>query len=271
MKLTVPLLGVAVVTAAVVAALAGQGPDAPQKSYEPVQAPGAAWAPADSVEGAASTLRGQVLEAIDVAEYTYLRLATEEGEQWSAVSKASVAVGSTAAVLDATRMEDFASPTLGRTFPVIYFGRLGDAPATQALPPGHPAVPGQGAPLSPHAPARAAASSTLPEVAVPKARGADAYVIADLYGSRDRLEGHVVRVAGQVVKVTTGVLGKNYLRLRDGSSTSPEQRELVVTTLASSTLGTVVTLKGTLRTNVDVGIGYSYPVLLTDAVLEPSP
>jgi hypothetical protein len=270
MKRTAPLLAVAVVTAAVVAALARQQPQATPKSYEPVRAPGAAWEPADTAHAAQAPLRGKVLEAIDVAEYTYLRLATSDGEQWSAVSKASVEVGSTVEVLDAARMENFASPTLGRTFPVIYFGNLGGGTA-QALPPGHPAIPGNDPALPPSHPVTPAASSSIPEVAVPKARGEGAHVIADLYASRDQLRGQAVRVAGQVVKVTTGVLGKNYLRLRDGSSTSPEQRELVVTTLASTTLGTVVTLKGTLQTDVDVGIGYSYPVLLADAELVKVP
>ncbi|MDF3067279.1 MAG: hypothetical protein K0R38_2880 [Polyangiaceae bacterium] len=272
MKATAPLLAVAVVTAAVVAALARREPAAAPPSYEPVRAPGAAWAPGDAAEGApATSLRGKVLEVIDVAEYTYLRLATSAGEQWTAVAKTRVEVGSTAQVLDASRMEDFASPTLGRTFPLIYFGRLGDGvTASQDLPPGHPAVPAQGA-SSPHHGSPPPASSALAEVPVPPARGKDAHVIADLYASRDQLRGRVVRVSGQVMKVTSGVLGKNYLRIRDGSSAKAEQRELVVTTLASTEVGAVVTVKGTLQADVDVGIGYSYPVLLADAELLPSP
>jgi hypothetical protein len=261
MKLTAPLLGVAVVTAAVVAALARPQPSAPKKSYEPVTAPGAAWNAAD---GATETLRGKVLETIDVSEYTYVRLATDHGEEWSAVSKAAVAVGSQVEVVDATRMENFSSPTLGRTFPAIYFGRLGGGSAP-ALPPGHPTVAGGEAPPPGHGSALPAASTSLPDVAVAKAQGPNAYVIAEVYGSRDRLEGKVVRVAGQVAKVTTGVLGKNYLRLRDGSSTEPLQRELVVTTLVNASVGDVITLQGKVEKDVDVGIGYTYPVLLADA------
>lgn len=272
MKPTAPLLAVAVVAAAVYAALARREPPVAPTSYEPVRAPGAAWAPAESPRDAPpASLRGKVLEVIDVAEYTYLRLATSAGEQWSAVSKTSVLVGSTVDVLDAALMENFASPTLGRTFPVIYFGRLGDA-ATQALPPGHPTIGERTLAPSPHA-AAPSVSSALVEVPVPPARGEDAHVIADLYASRDRLRGRVVRVSGQVVKVTSGVLGKNYVRIRDGSSPAPEQgeRELVVTTLTSCAVGSLVTLKGTLQTDVDVGIGYSYPLLLADAEVEPTP
>jgi hypothetical protein len=65
--------------------------------------------------------------------------------------------------------------------------------------------------------------------------------------------------------VTTGVLGKNFLRLRDGSSSEVDQRELVVTTLVSPSVGDVITLQGKLEKDVDVGIGYVYPVLLADA------
>jgi hypothetical protein len=278
MKTTAPLLAVAVVIAAVVAALAGRETPAPRADLEPVLAPGAAWGTAEEAEGTDAAegadnaaLHGQVLETVDVAEYTYLRLSTPSGEVWTAVSKVAVPVpvGSSVNVLDAARMENFQSATLKRTFPVIYFGRLGDAGA-QALPAGHPAIADQNAAPPGHPTARAAASSTIPEVAVKPAAGKNAHVIAELYGSRERLQGQTVRVSGQVVKVTTGVLGKNYLRIRDGSSTSPDQRELVVTTLASTPLGDVVTLRGTLQTDVDVGIGYKYAVLLADAELEPS-
>lgn len=268
MKTTAPLLATAVVVAAVVAALARREAPAQEPSREPVLAPGAAWGPTQEPDAAdATSLHGQVLEAIDVAEYTYLRLATTSGELWTAVSKATVQVGATVAVLDAARMENFQSATLKRTFPVIYFGRLGDASAT-ALPPGHPSVPGQGASPPGHPPARAAAD--IPEVAVKPAAGKNAHVIAELYASAARLQGQTVRVSGQVVKVTTGVLGKNYLRIRDSSSSSPDQRELVVTTLASAQPGEVITLTGSLQTDVDVGIGYKYPVLLADAQLEPN-
>jgi hypothetical protein len=45
-------------------------------------------------------------------------------------------------------------------------------------------------------------------------------------------------------------------------------RELTATTLAACRVGEVVTLQGRLETDVDVGIGFKFPVLLVDATLE---
>lgn len=109
-------------------------------------------------EGAVS---GEVLEAVPVSKYTYLRLQTAGGEIWAAVPSATVAIGSHVAISNATPMLDFKSATLGKSFKLIYFGTLGaPVPAVtddglqpkfpladeqefdgdQPLPPGHPVI-----------------------------------------------------------------------------------------------------------------------------------
>jgi len=227
-----------------------------------------------SNDGAAA-MRGKVREVIDVAEYTYLRLDTAQGEVWAAVSKTPIMVDSDVAIENPTRMENFQSATLKRTFDVIYFGNLGSAGATDTadLPPGHPSLDGAASPPHAHgAAATSAANPELPDVKVPRASGGNAHTIGELFAEGQKLEGGLLRVRGQVVKVTPGVLGKTYVRLRDGSGARPEERELVVTTKAEPRVGDVSTFEGTLRTQVDVGIGYKYAVLLSDAelVAEPS-
>lgn len=223
------------------------------------------------------SLEGRVREVIDVAQYTYLRLDTAQGEVWAAVSKAPVKVDSRVSVESPTRMEHFESVTLKRTFDVIYFGNLASGTASLQggqLPAGHPSIDGSptvpaahGSLASPTSPA-----SDVPDVKVARASGNNAYDVGELFAESAKLEGKLLRVRGQVVKVTPGVLGKTYLRLRDGSSARPEARELVVTTQAEVQIGAVATFEGTLLTQVDIGIGFRYPVLLSDAkvVAEPS-
>jgi hypothetical protein len=215
-----------------------------------------------------TSLAGEVREAIDVAQYTYLRLLTQEGSEiWAAVSKAPVSVGSRVSIIDAARMTNFESATLKRTFDVIYFGNLGAGGASGpsgALPPGHPPLDGQGAVNSPHG---SAATPALPSaVKVEPATGKNAFTIAALFAQRSSLEGKPVRVRGQVVKATP-VQGVTYYRLRDGSSTDPAAAELVVRSSAAAASGQIVIFEGSVRTNVDVGIGFAYPVLLQDAQL----
>ncbi|MEO7036157.1 MAG: hypothetical protein ABI548_19615 [Polyangiaceae bacterium] len=129
-----------------------------------VAAPAATVEPADSPGPAADEgLSGQVLEAIPVSKYTYLRLRTASGEVWAAVPSAAIAIGTQVTLENATRMDDFKSSTLNKTFAIIYFGTL--APVAGApqkfspsdvppldddseLPPGHPDI-GAGSPSAP--------------------------------------------------------------------------------------------------------------------------
>jgi hypothetical protein len=170
-------------------------------------------------------------------------------------------------------MDHFQSASLKRTFDVIYFGNLASDSVAQndGLPPGHPSVAGAASAAHVHDGPASTDTPELADVKVSRASGSNARSIAELFANGERLEGKLLRVRAQVVKVTSGVLGKTYLRLRDGSSARPEERELVVTTQAEPRVGDVATFEGTLRTQVDVGIGYKYPVLLTDAQLIADP
>lgn len=262
------LLCGAVAIAAAVAVTAKSDPPT-STPYEPAsKANDTPQPPAAPAPASETALVGEVREAIDVAEYTYLRLATQGGELWAAVSKTPVTVGAQVSIVDAARMTNFESATLKRTFDVIYFGNLGlpgRAPGpTGALPPGHPPLAGHDAASSPHG----AAAAPLPasSVKVTPAVGANAYAIAALFSQSASLDGKPGRVRGQIVKATP-VQGVTYYRLRDGSSEEPSTAELVVSSTAQAKPGDVVTFEGRVRTNVDVGIGFKYPVMLEHAKL----
>jgi hypothetical protein len=245
-------------------------------------------------------ITGVVRETIAASQYTYLRVATNTGDIWAAVPSATLALGTQVTVENATRMTGFKSSTLHRTFDVIYFGTLG-APTQQAtasrlspaemldgeerdLPPGHPAIgnaqPGpidnsdplpighpdiEGAPGSPQGRSVSVPLALLP---VAPAQGRGAHVISELTAQRAQLAGKRVRVRGQVTKVTPDVQGHTFFHLRDGKPGDPAT-DLVVTSNSTPERGQVATFEGTLRTDVDIGIGYSYPVLLENAVVMP--
>jgi hypothetical protein len=273
-------------------------PEIPSNGSETRAAPPRAEQPSVS-------LSGSVLETIAASSYTYLRLATDNGEIWAAVPSTSVAVGTKVTLENTTKMTAFKSSTLKRTFDVIYFGTLANgAPKPEArrfspadalaaadddeqdLPPGHPDVSGSplaavgspdtlpaghpsvdGAAVSPHGSAPSSAGSALPELTVAPARGNNARVIAQLSLQRAQLNGQTVRVRGQVTKVTPGVQGHTFFHLRDGKPGDQPASDLVVTSNTTPDRGQVATFEGTLRTDVDLGIGYSYPILLENAVL----
>ena len=106
------------------------------------------------------------------------------------------------------------------------------------------------------------------DVKVPKAEGPDAQTVADIVTKRTELKNKTIRVRGKVVKYNPGILGKNWIHLRDGSgSASDNTNDVLVTTTDATKVGDVVIVKGVVHTDMDLGAGYSYKVLVEEAKL----
>jgi hypothetical protein len=231
---------------------------------------------ATAPEGApAATLKGKVLERIEAAPYSYLKLSTASGEAWAAVPQTTAAVGSEVTVAGAFPMKDFESKTLKRKFDVVYFGTLDDggsvAPLAAhagmgSLPPGHPGAPGSSGAMAAQHRAAAAGPSDLKAVKVAKASGPDGHTVAEVYAQRAALIEKTVTIHAQVVKFNAGIMGRNWVHLRDGSG-SPDNgdNDITVTTQDTVAVGDVVTAKGTVRVDKDFGAGYAYPVIIEEA------
>lgn len=201
-----------------------------------------------------NVLTGKLLERIDATPYCYLRLLTAKGEVWAAIPEAKLEQGTLVTVDSPQLMANFESKTLKRTFPEIYFGTLPKESAP-AMPAGHP----HGKPTAP---------ASTPVGKVEKASGVDARTVAEIWSQKSSLTGQTVTVRGRIVKYTSGVLGKNWIHLQDGSG-DPKKgtHDLTVTTQDKAANGDVVTLRGILQTSKDFGSGYAYEVLLEDAVM----
>jgi hypothetical protein len=223
---------------------------------------------------AQAPLKGRVLEVRDVDAYTYLRLETAQGETWAAVTRAAVKTGAQVSITNPMVMNNFESKALKKTFDKIVFGTLegGGAPAVT----GGPATGGASAAARPHGMGSfnpgAATSAHVPAVAAPvkvsKAAGPDARSVAEVVSGKATLKDKPVTLRGQVVKVNTGIMGKNWLHLQDGSGTAGAgTNDVLVTTKDVAAVGDVVEVKGTIRTDVQLGAGYDYAVLIDNATL----
>jgi hypothetical protein len=106
-------------------------------------------------------------------------------------------------------------------------------------------------------------------IKVAKATGPDARTVAEIVGQRLELKDKSVTVRGKVVKFTPEVMGKNWIHLRDGSGSEAEHtNDVLVTSKDAVTVGDVVVAKGVVRTDVDLGHGYAYRVLVEEARLQ---
>ncbi len=213
-------------------------------------AQGAAPAPSASI-------KGEVLEVKDAGPYTYLRLKTPAGETWAAVKRVSVAKGAKVTIEDVLLMKDFQSRSLDRKFDTIALGTLAGAPRDAT-----PVAAGD-----PHAKLASIGEAAAP-IKVAKAAGPEARTVAEIVARRSDLRDKAVVVRGQVVKFTPGVMGKNWVHLRDGSgSASDGTDDILVTTNDETRIGEVVTARGIVHTDKDFGAGYAYRVLVEEAKL----
>jgi hypothetical protein len=104
-------------------------------------------------------------------------------------------------------------------------------------------------------------------VKVAKASGADARTVAEVFAQRTALKEKPVTIRGKVVKYNEGIMGRNWIHIRDGSGTAGKDNDLTVTTTEKASVGDVVLVTGTVRVEKDFGAGYSYPVIIEDAKL----
>jgi hypothetical protein len=217
-----------------------------------------AWAAEPTTTSASSVIKGEVLEVKEVESYTYLRLKTKEGETWAAVGKAPVKKGATVTIEDVTVMNNFESKSLKQTFQTIAFGSLA------------------GAGINPHGRSDAIAmahsspamTTDIGDVQVTKASGANAWTVAEIITKAAELKDKPILVRGKVVKYNPGIMGKNWVHLRDGTGSAAVQtNDLLVTTLSEAKVGGIVTVSGIVRTDKDFGSGYAYKVIVEEATL----
>ncbi|MBK7402525.1 MAG: OB-fold nucleic acid binding domain-containing protein [Myxococcales bacterium] len=222
----------------------GQVP--PGGPNHPVPGGGAPAVPVGTV------LAGQVLEVLTVTGYTYVRIGEKgsAGGTWAAIPTAKVAVGDPIRVNGQMEMKEFESSALKRKFASLWFGTLDDGSAIAAA----------GAPPT-TAPAPAA---PIGSVKVAVAKGGK--TISEIIGQRTALAGKTVRLRAVVTKVSNGILGKNYLHLRDGSgSTATADDDLSATTLGTFNVGDTILVEGVIGLDRDIGAGYKFSTILEEA------
>lgn len=204
---------------------------------------------------------GTVVETMNAGGYTYVLLDTGREKIWAAGPQTAVRVGDKVRLQGGMPMRNFLSKSLNRTFETIYFAAAlvpagpGSAPAPAAT----PAAPPTGMPNA-HASAPAAPVTGISKLA-------DGYTIAELFAKKNELAGKKVRLRAQVVKVSRGILGKNWMHLQDGTG-AQNQNDLTVNTGAEAGKGDVVVASGLLTRDKDIGMGYRYELIIEDAEIK---
>ena len=235
---------VALATSATLAQAAGDDPAAP---------------PPQPTDPARRAVAGTVVSTMDVTNYTYVEIDTGEGIVWAAGPTTELKEGDLVFVRDPGPMPNFYSTSLDRRFDMIYFGSSFQVHGRGFTAPTDPAgdrPPGE------------KREAAVEITGIERADGGE--TIAAIFENKADLAGQEVTVRGKVVKSNSGIMGRNWIHLRDGTSGPEGNNDLTVTSSSTSVaaeVGDTVLVRGTVVLEKDFGYGYRYDLMLEDATV----
>ncbi|MBT1071197.1 DNA-binding protein [Pelotalea chapellei] len=224
---------------------------------------GKAAAPAASAAQGTEPLSGKVLQTMNSGGYSYVFLEKKDGKKvWVAVGETPIKVGDKIAFKPGMEMANFQSKSLKRTFDSIIFSD--GVASTTAAASGTAAKAADSKQAA--SPGSKGAATAKEKISVPKATGANAYTVEGIFGNSAKLDKKQVVVKGKVVKVSSGIMGKNWIHIQDGTgSQAKANHNLVCTSDETANIGDVITVTGTLAKDKDFGAGYKYNAIVENA------
>lgn len=216
------------------------------------QPPAGAPAPMGAPAGALPSI-GTVIETMDSGGYTYVLLDSGNGRQdWVAAPQVAVNKGEAVRIEGAQPMPGYTSKTLNRTFDMLYF-------AGAIVPSGSP-MPAGGANANLAEGRTVVAAQAVSGVT--KLQGG--FTVGEVFSKKNDLANKDVKLRGQVVKVSRGIMGKNWIHIQDGTGKDKEN-DLTLTTAGDANKGDIVVVSGKLIKDKDFGMGYRYDIIIEDA------
>ncbi len=194
-------------------------------------------------------------DVLQTSSYTYI-LANEKSQQyWIAVSKTEASAGKTYYFAEWMEMQNFHSKELDRDFDrILFVGDLSTFP-----------IPAKGKPMTPNAnamPQQKKTPAVKQDIKIEPVEGS--LPLQQLFDNPSAFAGKTVKIAGQVTKFNSGIMGKNWAHIQDGSA-NEDFFDLTVTTNDMLNVGDVAVFEGVVTLNKDLGSGYFFKILLEDA------
>ncbi len=213
-------------------------------------------------------ITGKAVEVLHSGGYTYLLLEKNGVKEWVAIPELYVEVGDEVELQGGVPMGAWTSKALGKKFDAITFS---NGP-TENYNKKRKEFAHKGVNMSEPAPGKKKGETrkVIEGLKVEKAPGANSYSLEEVVQKRSELQDKTIVVRGQVVKVSSGIMGRNWVHITDASGGKWDNK-LVVTTQDSAEVGDVVTVTGVFHNNVDFGGGYSYEIIMEQASIKIDP
>lgn len=93
--------------------------------------------------------------------------------------------------------------------------------------------------------------------------------VAQVHQNKAALAGQTISATGTVVKANNGIKGYNFVHVQDGTGSEGSNR-LIARSKQTATVGSKVTISGTVVVDKDMGGGYFYPLIIEEASITPA-
>ena len=195
-----------------------------------------------------------ITEVLPTSNYTYLHVSVDGGLKWLAVPAKQFKTGETCFYRGGLVMPDFTSKELKKTFDKVIF--LAGVSSTRE------GVEKPGLVVPDHTP-----KAKQEKLAISVERLPGGVTIGELFKNKQHYAGKVVKIKGKVTRFKSGIMGKNWVHLQDGTSFG-DKFDLTATLHDTLMVGSVVTLESKVTTDKDFGSGYFFEIILEDAIVK---
>ncbi len=200
-----------------------------------------------------------VTETFSAGNYTYIKIDDDGKELWLAAQPIRVSAGDKVEYIGGVPMKNFYSRSLERTFEdILLITRikiLGEDSEKDTL----KDVSTDDHDAAPEKPKTAAAPQKGEVKKAEKGK-----TVEEIFSENEQLKDKEVVLRAKVIKVSTNILGMNWITLSDGTGTEPDNK-ITATTSDEINPGDVLTVRGVVKNNVSIGSGYTYKVMIGDA------
>jgi hypothetical protein len=207
--------------------------------------------PTAQVNDSAQPRTVEVIEVLNTARYTYLRVKESADEFWIAISKREVQPGEQYQFTGGLLKKNFYSQEFKRQFETLYLVSN---------------LVKQGGGSEAELDAGFAQMNTTADLSVSNIKhAAGAVRLEQLFSNKTKYANKEVLVTGKCVKVNPMIMNRNWIHLQDGTG---KELDLTITTVENIALGQVITLKGVIALDKDFGAGYRYDIIMEGATVQ---
>lgn len=199
-----------------------------------------------SLLSAGDIYEGVVVDTLDGGGYTYIQVEDAQKKYWVAVEGMKIEKGTEIRFTEELRAKNFESKALNRTFDELVFASNLQY-RTKASESANLALITELVQVSPY-------------------QQKETISVAQAWIERVKFNGKTIHIRGKVVKVSQGIMEKNWIHIQDGTGENGEVGRIVFTsTQTPPKVGDIVTAQGVVSVDKNFGSGYVYKIIVENA------